>query len=615
MNDRGTYDPTEEWSDDRPEQDMLVDDSKRAASDTESRIDGGASDAFADDRAIYDPTQDTSTQTSLTTESVDDGQMDLTGEQATEEPEYLGDESETRVAGGIDADDDMMKLEVEGATYDVPRSGNGWQWTTPKDDPTAGPGHDPTAWARWERGDDVLAIRGRGTNHRLFYWPDGQEDERIGAGIGAVRFGKELRKAKEYIVDGEELPTRDDSSESEPGGDDPDRTGEDNEPVEDKEDNPAGRPKEVRFGRLDAANDWRNDNEQFVHSEDNRAMKTVRIDPDAPEDVLNGAGAAAVTSRKQTKTYGQVELTDEERDQLEDRPGWSWGSHGFHARASKAVLLDEGGTPWLDHYDHEIEPIEHVSVIESSVEMAAEQGLAGPGETGMVDDSETAQAEIAQRLDKAQGEQCRSARDGCEGGFDEACKSLKEDCGWSEAEVKQLIERTEALGEDPTTLYDPAPDVSDAQDDGMGNDGMSFEAWARQNAPSAPDEGDPEPPSDEELAEIAPTPDVDELRPEALRALQKAWTGYRIARSDARDAHDNAEEYARIINGVRAVNGQEPLDFEEIEEWSGGPVLPEDPTEEFPGPTEQKTMEEAAQEGLIDETQGSLDTYDPTGEF
>lgn len=71
-----------------------------------------------------------------------------------------------------------------------------------------------------------------------------------------------------------------------------------------------------------------------------------------------------------------------------------------------------------------------------------------------------------------------------------------------------------------------------------------------------------------------------------------------------------------MINGVRAVNGQDPLNFEEIDEWSGGEILPDDPTKEFAGPTRKKTLEEASHERVVSfDVQRSLEIYDPTKQF
>ena len=79
------------------------------------------------------------------------------------------------------------------------------------------------------------------------------------------------------------------------------------------------------------------------------------------------------------------------------------------------------------------------------------------------------------------------------------------------------------------------------------------------------------------------------------------------------------DEYAAIINGVRAVNGQPPIDFDARQGWSGGEVLPDDPGESYPADSWQKTLAESIQDGttgVIDACQSTLeDCYDPVGEW
>lgn len=391
--------------------------------------------------------------------------------------------------------------------------------------------------------------------------------------------------------------------------------------------NPDERAEPIEFGTLDAANEFRDDHEGWIHGTDNRSHKTVKVDPDAPDDVLDDAGMGSLVSSQTGKKYGQMNLTDHERSELEDRDGWKWGSHGFHAMSSKAVLVEEGGTPWLDYYSMDLEPIEHVSVTESGKDMAAQQGLSGPGETGMIDDSDMDMEEVAQAADKGQGEACTRARDYCEDGHEEACAALLEDCDWTEDEIEQIMDAAREMGEEPSEIYDPV-----AQED----TGQSFEEWARENEPADADPDVPEKPDpfiappDEELAKTAPTSTPDQLQPAALRALKKAWTGYKAARGQAREAHQEAEHYAAVINGIRSVNDQEPLDFDQIDEWDGGRVMPDDPTEEYPAPEGgEETMGEAAEHGhasnaaqtLLGQFSGAArdaagsDPYDPTGDL
>jgi len=67
-----------------------------------------------------------------------------------------------------------------------------------------------------------------------------------------------------------------------------------------------------------------------------------------------------------------------------------------------------------------------------------------------------------------------------------------------------------------------------------------------------------------------------------LGGLRKAWAGCKMARAEDREAHERMGEYAEIINRIRVVNEQEPIDFDQRQGWGGGSVLPDDPTEEYP---------------------------------
>lgn len=84
-----TTNPTEEFQDDRPQQDQLVKGSARASANTDSRIDEGGSDEFVDDRPnVCNSTEDTGKQATLGSEATEN-QTDLTGSQPTEDSEYL----------------------------------------------------------------------------------------------------------------------------------------------------------------------------------------------------------------------------------------------------------------------------------------------------------------------------------------------------------------------------------------------------------------------------------------------------------------------------------------------------------------------------------------------
>jgi hypothetical protein len=365
----------------------------------------------------------------------------------------------------------------------------------------------------------------------------------------------------------------------------------------------------IEFGSRSRANEYRDGHPDALHpADDDRRFKTVTLHPDATRDVVDVAETEAQKSKADdTKSYGQTALTDDERDTLEQRDTWSWSTNGFEAMSAKAALEAEGATDWLNYY----EPGEGVGGALKLLEAGKEAEAAGRGPTGIKGDyvdSEKSDAEIGRAVEKAEGTAEAHAREACEEGEPLACDELLREYGWSEAEVDRIKAAAETVDEQAAEIYDPSVDEAD-------DSGMAYEEWAAEQAPEPPG-----PPSDEELAEIAPLPEA-EMTGQAYRALKKAWTGYKLARRDAHQAHAEADEYARVINGIRAVNDQEPLDMDSLE-WSGGPVLPDDPTEEYPAPDHpggepQESIEEAAEHGHaagpIQRTIG--DVYDPTEEF
>lgn len=730
--DGGTYDPTDEWTDDRPEQDSLVEESSRASADTESRIDEGGSDEFADDRTLYDPADDVGEQSSLVPDRLE-GQADLTGEEATEEPTYVeegrdsempetigpywnrtvdsadtvaywsnGVEAEYRPGDGVAVatidEDEAIPLPVstsdefteyleENSPTDIRDRDDGPGADTSTDPGTTGDGglYDPTAevpapdrFVEFREAGIDLDLAGIGTRDEIY---DSRRMERhldeedtpeiteedLENGLetvngwelkdhngtvqwradGSPRAVDDAETILEVIQDGtgrwrvrrkvrEEMgkPTGDQHTISErhhtrseaieagrewmedtPPSEFPAQTESTDDGDDEEAETDPRRAEKVQFGTLDAANQWRDDNDQHLHEADKRTTKTVSILPDAPESVIEDASTEATISTSQHKTYGQAKLSDRERDQLEDRDGWTWGQHGFQAMSAKALLQEEGGTPWIDYYDHTLEVDEHLSVVESAEDMAVMEGTRGPGEGR--DDSEKSEAEIAEDLDRATGEACNHAEEGCRDGHNEACEVLLEDCGWTEEEIEQVIAAARDLGEEPTEVYDPTVER---------DTGQSFEEWAAEMAPDRPEEPEPDfegpplqEPTDEELRELAPVRPGEMTGP-TMRALKKAWTGYKLARTEAREAHAEAEDYAQVINGIRVVNGQELLEFEEIEEWGGGQIVPEDPTEEFPvgDGSEEKSMAEAVEDGhagggFVQRTFAG--SYDPTSEF
>lgn len=101
-----------------------------------------------------------------------------------------------------------MGVSVNDTEIRVPLSVGGFEWASPSDDPDAGLGQGPTTVARWRRGplpaeqegSDVVAVRGRGTNYRGFWWPNGNRDERETL-VGPVGGVEAVRKTVDAIED------------------------------------------------------------------------------------------------------------------------------------------------------------------------------------------------------------------------------------------------------------------------------------------------------------------------------------------------------------------------------------------------------------------------------
>jgi len=129
-----------------------------------------------------------------------------------------------------------------------------------------------------------------------------------------------------------------------------------------------------------------------------------------------------------------------------------------------------------------------------------------------LDEDDSADDRLAD-AEAAMGGQCDHARDHCEHGDPDACEFLQEACGFEEDAVEEI------LSDEPTGS--------------------------------------------------------EEITGEAAGALGRAWNGYKagIARfaaflDDIEETKRNAEQAAAAINAIRADHGQEPLEFERLEELS-----------------------------------------------
>lgn len=124
---------------------------------------------------------------------------------------------------------------------------------------------------------------------------------------------------------------------------------------------------------------------------------------------------------------------------------------------------------------------------------------------------------------------------------------------------------------------------------------------------------------DSELAAVAPTPEPEqtgeqELSGRVYGALRKAWGGYRASLADARDGRDQARHYAEVINGIRVVHGQEPIDFDGMDGFSG-PVVSDDPDETYPaGESGSRRLGDFLRSTVSSFATGDIDVYDPVEE-
>jgi hypothetical protein len=296
----------------------------------------------------------------------------------------------------------------------------------------------------------------------------------------------------------------------------------DSQDVEESEE--SKNPIEVEFGSRDVANSLRDEHEQYLCPLDDRRKKTVAFVRDTPDEVLEDARAAAVETRadKTKDSYGQMGLTEREKGEID----FSENSV-FHARTAKAIAAGEGVSNWLDYYDPTLTTDEHIEVYKNAE-------AASRLDSDELDD-ETVDEKLAEMEKTAESEECGHAERGCKDGYEEACEFLVDECGVDEDRVDNLLDED---------------DFEDVDADGL----------------------------DTEI-------DAEDPPLEVRIALDRAWTGYRAGRADAKegdvDGAREAREYAGIINAVRQALGQDLLEFEPAGEFDGGVVDPDDVGADF----------------------------------
>jgi len=115
----------------------------------------------------------------------------------------------------------------------------------------------------------------------------------------------------------------------------------------------SGNGQTIEFSRLDAANDWRDDHEEYLCPDDKRTKMTMILRSDLPEEVVEDAQTKALASREgERKSYGQTKLSEDEKEYFErNYDTWDWQQYGFQAMAAKAALQAEGASNWLNYYE------------------------------------------------------------------------------------------------------------------------------------------------------------------------------------------------------------------------------------------------------------------------
>lgn len=263
----------------------------------------------------------------------------------------------------------------------------------------------------------------------------------------------------------------------------------------------------IEFGSKAAADDFRAEFAEYICPiDDDKRLKTVAVVSETPEWLLEQARVQAGAGRaERAGGPGLAQLSEHEKDRVGpfDAPGEGPNQYG-KASAVKALMRAEGVEDWTSFYDYKLTVDEHREVAEQALQ----------DEQGDRLDAEDSTDEKLARAEKGVGERCDHAAGHCEHGDPDACEFLAEACGYSEAEIEAIL-------------------AEDA-------DGVEREQ---------------------------------EISGPAAGALQRAWGAYKggISRFDQdlqalAEAKRQAESAGAAINGIRASHGQEPLEFERLEE-------------------------------------------------
>ena len=155
---------------------------------------------------------------------------------------------------------------------------------------------------------------------------------------------------------------------------------------------------------------------------DDRRTTLVQVSEDAPPAASRLAEQEARDDRDRSKTFGQADLTDVEKDRLDfsERPI-------FHAKASKAVIQNAGIDDWTSVYDSQVEdPAAFEEIAEQNRDSIQGERL----------DNETVNVSISR--EEADSRLERRAIDGAEDGVDEAADQLREEFGYTDSQIEEL---------------------------------------------------------------------------------------------------------------------------------------------------------------------------------
>lgn len=183
----------------------------------------------------------------------------------------------------------------------------------------------------------------------------------------------------------------------------------------------------AEFASQIVANEVRDDlidryGEDVLDPMDDRRTTVVRVTEDAPPAAKRLAQQEGRDDRERAETVGQARLTNEEKKNID----FSERSV-FHARASKAVIQDAGIDDWRSIYDTNVEdPAAFEEIAQDNRESIQGDRL----------DEETDNVSISREEADSQLE--RRAIDAAADGVDEAADQLREEFGYTNAQIQEL---------------------------------------------------------------------------------------------------------------------------------------------------------------------------------